>query len=336
MRKKLVLAVVVFVLGGGAWACFFDSVPKPIPFPNGKRFAFSIIDDTDMTTLERVKPVYATLEKYGLRTTKTVWVVESNDESHPANRGASLRDAEYRKFILDLQRKGFEIALHGIRGGSSRREEVLQGLEEFRRELGHDPKMHVNHSLNKDNLYWGRHLFAFGPLRWAGGLAIRHEFSGHDSRSPYFWGDVAKQHIQYVRRFTFAEINLLAVNPSFPYRLPDKPYVNYWFPTADGDRVREFYELLKSENLDKLDREGGVCLVYAHLGSGSFNKDGGVDPRFETRIKELVSRNGWFVPASEILDHLMKQPSWSGDLTLWERMHLDTRYLAGQFFPGLR
>ena len=333
MRRKSILAFVIVALLGTR-ACFVTPAPPRISFPDGKRFAFSIIDDTDMTTLARARPVYETLERYGLRTTKTVWVKDSNDLSNPANQGDSLRNAEYRSFVLELQRKGFEIALHGIRGGDSRREEIAEGLDEFKRTLGRDPRMHINHSTNRDNLYWGRHVFSFAPLRWVGSVAMRREFSGHDPASPHFWGDIAKQRIQYVRRYTFQHINLLAVNPSFPYRLADKPDVNYWFPTANGDRVREFYELLKAENLDRLDREGGVCLVYAHLGSGSFNKGQGVDPRFESRLKDLVTRKGWFVPASEILDHLRRQPSWTGDLTMRERLRLDMTYLRGQLLPA--
>ena len=191
--------------------------------------------------------------------------------------------------------------------------------------------MQVNHSLNQDNLYWGRHLYSNSLLRWAGGFFIRQPFSGHDPESPYFWGDIAKQRIQFVRRFSFSEINLYAVVPAMPYRLADKPYVNYWFPTANGNRVVEFEQLLTKENIDRLEREGGVCLVYAHLGSGSFNKNGGVDPRFEARIKELVSHDGWFVPASQILEFLMKQPSWNGELSFRDQIRLDTKFVAGQF-----
>ena len=68
------------------------------------------------------------------------------------------------------------------------------------------------------------------------------------------------------------------------------------------------------ETLDRLEREGGLCLVFAHMGAGSFNRGSGVDPRFEARIKDLASRNGWFAPASEILDYLQQQPGFEADL----------------------
>lgn len=334
MRRHACVAIAALVLIAAPASLFYRSTPKRMTFPDGKRFAFSIVDDTDMATLARLRPVYELLESRGMRTTKTVWVYDSSELSNPANQGDSLRDPSYRQFALDLQRKGFEIALHGVRGGSSRRADVSSGLDEFKSIFGSYPTMYINHSLNKENLYWGRHVFAFAPYRWAGALAIRHEFSGHDSESPYFWGDLAQQHIRYVRRFTFREPNLLAVNPSFPYRLDDKPYVNYWFPTADGSRVIEFNELLKPENLARLDREGGVCLVYAHLGSGSFNKNGGLDSRFVARINELSAYNGWFAPASEILDHLKGQPAWTGTMDFGERLRVDTRFIKNRLLLG--
>ena len=305
----------------------------PLRFPEGKKFAFTIVDDTDMATLERLRPLYAILEKYGLRTTKTVWVFDSNKPDNSANRGDSLRNPDYRAFIEDLHHKGFEVALHGVRGGDSLRQETLDGLEEFKSLFGAYPQMQVNHSLNRDNLYWGPHLYSTAPIRLAARAAIRYPFDGEDPESPYFWGDAAKQHIKFVRRFTFSEINLYSVVPSMPYHLEGKPYVNYWFPTANGDRIREFSELLKKENIERLEREGGVCIVFAHLGSGSFNLQGGpeADPRFEERIKELASHDGWFAPASEILEFLMKQPSWTGGLSYREMVKLDAKFIAQPF-----
>ena len=323
------LAVGLAVITG---YCYPNSAP-PLVFPDGKKFAFTIVDDTDMATLERLRPLYEILERYGLRTTKTVWVRESNNESHPANRGVSLRDPAYREFILGLNQRGFEIALHGVRGGDSLRQETLDGIEEFSSIIGKRPSMQINHSINRDNLYWGPHLYASALFRTAVGLAVKQQFDGHDPGSPYFWGDVAKQHVKFVRRFTFADINLYAINPSMPYHLDDKPFVNHWFPTADGNRMIEFDELLKTENLDRLEREGGVCIVFTHLGSGSFNRNGGPipDPRFEERIKAIAARPGWFVPASTILEFLKQQPAWTGKIGWRESAKLDAKFIASHF-----
>lgn len=300
---------------------------RDIAFPDGKRFAFTIVDDTDMATLERNRPVYEVLHRHGLRTTKTTWVLQPTETDHAPNAGDSIQDPEYLAFLKELQGSGFEIALHGVRGGSSGRADVIAGLEVFRREFGAYPRLHVNHSRNRDNLYWGAARWSLPPLRWLYGLAKDDHFSGEDPTSPHYWGDLARRHIHYVNQFTFADINLLNVTPSFPYHLPDKPLVNRWFPTANGDNLDQFERLLSPDNLDRLEREGGISIVYAHLGAGSFNAGDGVNPRFEARIRDVASRNGWFVPASELLDYLAAQPGWTADPGWRERVRLEILFL---------
>ena len=309
-----------------AWV-FWPPPERTLRFPDGKRFAFTIVDDTDMATLARNRPVYEVLERYGLRTTKTVWVFGPTETAHAANAGDSLADPAYRAFIVGLRDRGFEIALHGVRGGSSPRADIEAGLAEFRAVLGDWPRLHVNHSRNRDNLYWGADRWSFAPLRWTYALLLDDRFSGEDPHSPHFWGDLAREHLRYVNQFTFEDVNLLNVTPSFPYRLPDKPYVNLWFPTADGNNLDRFERLLSPANLDRLEREGGVCIVYTHLGSGSFNDGDRADPRFEARIRDLAGRPGWFVPASELLDWLAAQPGWRADPGWRERMRLEFQFL---------
>lgn len=328
MRRSVVLALTgaLIVLSGVVYVAY-PPEPRVIAFPNGKKFAFTIVDDTDMATLERSKLIYDVLHRYGLRTTKTVWVLDGAEAEHAPNAGASLRDPDYRAFVRELQQKGFEIALHGVRGGTSIRSDILAGLEGFKTDLGHYPRLHVNHSLNRDNVYWGAHRWSLAPLRWAHGLVGDDRFAGHDPQSPYFWGDLLQQHVQYVNQYTFSDINLLNVSRSFPYRLTDKPYVNYWFPTSNGDNLDVFEELLRPDNLDRLEREGGVCVVYTHLGAGSFTRNGKADPRFEARIADIAARNGWFVPASQLLDFLSHQPDWAPEPTLREKLRLEALFV---------
>jgi hypothetical protein len=309
---------------------------EPVKFPDGKRFALTIVDDTDLTTLERVRPLYRVLEENGLRTTKTVWMFPSNRPEHAANRGVSLEDSAYREFITELHDKGFEIALHGVRGGTSSRPDIIAGLENFRTQFGQYPRMQVNHSMNGDNLYWGAHRWSFPLYQWLYGIAVSRNFSGHDENSPNFWGDIAQTRVDYVRSFTYREINLLNEVPSIPYRIDDMPYVNLWYPGSDGGSIEMFYELLKPENLVRLEQQGGVCIIYAHMGAGSFNTpDGEADPRFVERVEDIARRNGWYVPASELLDHLSSQPGWDGELSLLERVRLETSFLLGRLMFAL-
>jgi len=301
---------------------------RVVRFPDGKRFALTIVDDTDLATLSRAKPVYDALYEAGLRTTKTVWALPIVDKPAPADFGDTLQDAGYRAFILDLKSKGFEIALHGVRGGSSPRETSIKGLDEFKAITGADPSLFVNHALNLDDLYWGKYRLTFAPYRWLFGVTSETQFAGHLPESPYFWADVAKQRVKYVRRFVFSEINVLRVSPSVPYQLDETPYVNYWFDSSDGGSLDQFEALLSPENLDRLEREGGACIIYAHLGAGSFNKDGRAHPRFLNVIREVGRRPGWFVPATQLLDYLAAQPGWNPKSSLRERIRLETTYLV--------
>jgi hypothetical protein len=320
----LLAAVTAFVL--------FPVKRPRITFPEGKRFAFTIVDDTDQTTVERGRPLYDVLKRAGLRTTKTVWALEMAPDGVPTDHGESLQDPEYRDWILDLQRSGFEIGLHGVRGGSSERAVVQRGLEVFERTLGVWPRLHVNHALNRENLYWGEHRWSFSPFRWAFGFARPYPFIGHVEGSPYYWGDLALERIKYVRRFTFQEIDVLRVNPGMPYHMPGMPAVQYWFDGSDGGSIDQFERLLSDENLDRLERDGGVALVYAHLGAGSFNRDGAADPRFVDRIRAVARRNGWFEPASRILDHLMAQPGWTPEPGFRQRLQVESWFILDKVF----
>src|SRR5437868_9781662 len=126
-------------------------------FPDNKKFAFSIFDDTDLSTVEKIEPIYRLLTELGMRTTKSVWPLASVPEGKYG--GCSLQDSAYLDFILRLRDAGFEIALHGMRNHHSSRALVAEGLAEFRRLIGTDPRIHTNHSRNHDNVYWGTARF---------------------------------------------------------------------------------------------------------------------------------------------------------------------------------
>ena len=75
-----------------------------------------------------------------------------------------------------------------------------------------------------------------------------------------------------------------------------------------------------------------MSLVYAHLGAGSFNRNGEADPRFVARVQAVGRRNGWFVPASRILDHLASQPGWTPQPSFRQQLQLDTWFILDKVF----
>ena len=272
-------------------------------FPENKRFAFTVLDDTDLSTIENIGSVYRLLTELGMRTTKTVWPLASVREGRYG--GCSLQDPEYLKFILSLKESGFEIALHNVRNHDSTREIIEQGLEEFRRCIGHNPRVHSNHCNNRENIYWGAARFhMLGPLYRAGSTLLGgHSFEGHDPSTRFFWGDLCKEQIDYVRNFAFREINLDRVNPTMPYHDPSRPFVKYWFSSCEGGNAASFCETICEANQDRIEAEGGVCIMYTHFACG-FEEGGSVDFRTEQLLRRLADLNGWFVPVSTLLDFL--------------------------------
>jgi hypothetical protein len=297
-------------------------------FPGGKKFAFSILDDTDDATLANVKPVYAALRNAGMRTTKTVWPMGCPEGSRLFFAGETLENEAYLKFVHELAAQGFEIASHGATMESSLRERTLRGLEFLKNEFGSYPRLFCNHGFNQDNLYWGSKRFQSalfrGLLSWAKGRRSI-TYYGDDENSPYFWGDCARTYIQYVRNFTFRRLNMLEANPDMPYRLRGTKYVNFWFSTSDAPDVGAFNRLLTRERLDQLERDGGVCIVSTHLGKG-FATDGKLDQDTDRILRYLSGRPGWYVPVSELLDYLRVKQG-GGELSDWTRFKLEWLYI---------
>src|SRR5687768_16022988 len=158
-------------------------------FPGGKRFAFTVIDDTDVATVENVAPVYRLLERLGMRTTKTVWPLACPEGSRDFGSSQTLEDPDYLAFALDLQQRGFEIASHGATMESSTRERTLRALERMRSIFGTYPSVHANHANNREGLYWGSARVDDSLVRniYRRVLGERDTFDGHVEGSQYWW-----------------------------------------------------------------------------------------------------------------------------------------------------
>jgi hypothetical protein len=300
-----------------------------VRFPDGRRFAFSILDDTDDSTLENVRPVYDRLRQLGLRTTKTVWPLECPEGSVNYFAADTLHRGEYRSFVRQLAEDGFELASHGATMESSDRERTRRGIEFLEREFGRCPRLHANHGQNRENLYWGARRFSAPLLRpLLRVVGLRGEYVGEQPDSPYFWGDLCREHFDYVRNFTFRSLDMRSVNPEMPYHRPDCPYVKSWFSTTDAPDAAVFRRRITRAGLDRLERDGGVCIVSTHLGKG-FVRDGRLDPQVDDLLGYLARKPGWFVPVSSILDHLRaaRPHERMTRLRLWR---LELRFLLDQ------
>ena len=254
-------------------------------YPDKKKFVFTIIDDTDDAIFENIKPVYDLLFQNKILTTKTIWVYPPRDIKQ--SKGDCLQRPEYLEFVKDLHKKGFEIALHNVGSGSYEREEIIRGLQEFKNHLGIHPNIHVNHSYNPDNLYSGSKRFSF-PFNYIIKLLYSQydEFYGDNPESNFFWGDIHKNLIKYSRNHEIDDINTVKINPYIPYK--DKrydTYSNYWFSSTFAPNQWVFNAMVTPEKIDRLENQGGICILYTHL--GYFMRRGKIDPGFVKIIEYL-------------------------------------------------
>jgi len=124
------------------------------PYPYGKRFSVTLVDDTDKARLEEIRPVYNYLHTHGIRTTKTVWPLKatalSGGYSCVDREGETLQCTEYRVFCKELQSRGFELAMHTATAGDSKREETLNAYDFFEEVFGHPPFTNVMHARNRE------------------------------------------------------------------------------------------------------------------------------------------------------------------------------------------
>jgi hypothetical protein len=301
-------------------------VDARIPWPEGRDFAFTMFDDTDFAEMPDIREVYALLADLGIFTTKSVWPIRGTKE--PLIGGATCEQEDYLDWALDLQRQGFEIALHNVAYSTSERGETLRGFDRFKGLFGHDPYTLANHASNREGIYWGNHRLT-GLHQSVYNALTRNRrndrFEGHIAESPLFWGDICKSRVGYVRNFVYGDVNTLKNCPYMPYVDPDRPYVNAWFASSEGPRADILVQTLDRKNVERLAREGGACVIYTHLGQDCC-VNGKLHSGFRRVMTELSKMNGWFVPVHRFLDYLVEVKGLHV-LTGRQRKRLERRWL---------
>lgn len=135
----------------------------------------------------------------------------------------------------------------------------------------------------------------------------------------------------------FNGINTLGYDPKMPYRVKSKDeYSNYWFSSSDAHTVEEFNDLLSPANIDKIEEERGACIIYTHFASGFLDDQGTLDSGFQSSIRDLSRRDGWFVPASEVLDFLLERREDSSFVSLRYLTKLDSRWVVDRIGKKLK
>ncbi|MGA8029551.1 MAG: hypothetical protein WB992_20605 [Bryobacteraceae bacterium] len=303
-----------------------------IEWPEGRGFAFTIFDDPDAQKYETTRLVYSFLADLGFRTTIAVWPAAPSFAINSG--GETCANPEYRNFLTDLQKIGFEIAFHNAAPHANTRAQTIEGLDLFQRYFGSPPSAMANH-YNEEAIYWGSGRLT-NWRRTAYNLITRWQnqgkFFGHIEGHPMFWGDVCRERIRYCRNFVYSDINTLRACPWMPYSDPLRPYVRYWFAATEGDMAPALVKALEDRRQDQLEEQGGACVMYTHFGHGYAQK-GRLNPEFRRVMERMAAKNGWFVPVSALLDFLMKTRG-ATVLNDSQRRRLEIRWLWEKVFRG--
>ena len=312
------------------------SVPRATPsirWPEGKRFAFTIFDDPDSQTWEAGRESYALLRDLGFHTTKGLWPLDPIRTA--SDHGLTCSHPGYVDWMRSLLDAGFEAGYHNATSHTCTRAETERGLDLFRTYFGTYPRTMAHHYNCDENVYWGEHRLS-GWRRHSYNLLTRfanhNKFYGHVPGHPYFWGDLCQQRIEYVRSFVFGDINTLKVWPMFPYHDPARPLVRFWYPSSEGSNCLRLCATLAEAHQDRLEEEGGLCIMYTHFGHG-YHDGKTLDPRFRALMERLAGKSGWFAPVGTVLDY-MRERQGTHTLTDSLRAALEKRWLRHKLLYG--
>ena len=92
--------------------------------------------------------------------------------------------------------------------------------------------------------------------------------------------------------------------------------------------MEAFNSVIAEANQDRLEVQGGACIMYTHLARG-FWSNGTLDPRFQRLIDRLARKNGWFVPVTTLLDYLRDQRGQTV-ISAAQRRDLERRWLLSK------
>jgi hypothetical protein len=284
------------------------------PFPARRRFAFTIVHDADSAYSRRLEPLFEVFDELGFKITVTVfplwadwardgdiwraWNERDDDGGFFAPQAVPLMDEKEREFYKRLAARGHEIGMHTPSETSSTREDVIRAFEYFREVLGGYPRVYTEHSVDTkrdaqakegsrpDSAHYNTDLLnSYGPWVW-----VDDDCGVPDNRHDRFY-------------------DILALNGSPFNTLAAQRYgINKGFlrtgkwREADGDGFLAWYS---EENIDSLEENRGLALVYMHLDAKWIDsRTRKMRRAIKDRLTYLASKNGWFVPAGAILDRM--------------------------------
>ncbi len=233
--------------------------------PGSYLAAVSITDDPDNSSFSRFKAMYDFLMEIKFPTTRAMWVYPKSEYTGTPPlkidfTAPLLSDPECLQYCKKLHSKGFEICLHGASCGNNNRKRTLDALNFLEEHFEQSP-IFICHSKNAENLYWDANTANLSVEKKLLQLYTKNRCFGEIPESQYFWGDICRDKINFIRLYRTRSLNTLAFNPSMPYHDFSKPFVNYWFSATKG-----YIPNLFSENsLDQLCEQNGASILYQYM-----------------------------------------------------------------------
>ena len=74
--------------------------------------------------------------------------------------------------------------------------------------------------------------------------------------------------------------------------------------SSEGENVEAFNKCIEEQAQDRLEQEGGACIMYSLFAKGCYQK-GEINPRFKFLIERISKKDRWFVPVGTLLDYLL-------------------------------
>lgn len=282
-------------------------------YPNGYEFAFTIVHDADSAYSQRLAPLFEAFDKLGFKITATAfafwaewardgkiwseWNKSSDKDSRFfAPKAVPLTDKNEREFYRALAARGHEIGMHSPSDTSDTRKDLIRAFEYFKQVFGSYPRVYVEHSStsnkeaqsnegsNPASIYYNTDLLNhYGPWIWVDGPGAL-----QDQKHEQFYDIMAANGSPFSR---FA-LERYGIKKGFMR-------TGKW-KEATGDGFLQWYS---EKNIDSLEKNRGMALVYTHLDSKWLDpQTRKIRSSIENRLRYLASKHGWFASAGTILD----------------------------------
>ena len=157
------------------------------PYPDGFDWAFTIVHDADDSYSLRLAPIIDAFDKYGIKSTITVFVFwndavkvsmlrQIRNGSIGKPKSVPLENQGELTFYYDVMNRGHEIGMHTARDGHAERSVTEFAFEFFHSKFGFYPPIYVEHRDNLQNV----------------------QFYGADPESPYYIVDLLNKYRSWV------------------------------------------------------------------------------------------------------------------------------------------